>query len=209
MVEKYIKIEELSVSKNLFNFINNELLPGTKIKKKIFWKGFNKYIHELAPKNKEYLEIRDKLQNSIDNWNKDKKGEKIILNKYKEFLIKIGYLKRTGSNFIIKTKNIDKEISSVCGPQLVCPISNARFILNAANARWVSLYDSLYGTDIISETQGALKGKTYNPIRGKKVIEYARNILDKYIPLKGKSWKDLKKIPKIKKHNLDLKLKYP
>jgi len=209
MVEKYIKIEELSVSKNLFNFINNELLPGTKIKKSIFWKGFNKYIHELAPKNKEYLEIREKLQNSIDNWNKDKKGEKINLNKYKEFLIKIGYLKKTGSDFIIKTKNIDKEISSICGPQLVCPISNARFILNAANARWVSLYDSLYGTDIISETQGAVKGKTYNPIRGKKVIEYARNILDKYVPLKGKSWKDLTKIPKIKKHKLDLKLKYP
>ena len=200
MVEKYIKIEGLSVSKNLFNFINNELLPGTKIKKRFFWKGFNKYIHELAPKNKEYLEIRDKLQNSIDNWNKDKKGEKINLNKYKEFLIKIGYLKRTGSNFIIKTKNIDKEISNVCGPQLVCPISNARFILNAANARWVSLYDSLYGTDIISETQGAVKGKTYNPIRGKKVIEYARNILDKYIPLKGKSWKDLTKIPKVTKN---------
>ncbi len=209
MVEKYIKIEGLSVSKNLFNFINNELLPGTKIKKRFFWKGFNKYIHELAPKNKEYLEIRDKLQNSIDNWNKDKKGEKINLNKYKEFLIKIGYLKKTGSDFIIKTKNIDKEISNVCGPQLVCPISNARFILNAANARWVSLYDSLYGTDIISETQGALKGKTYNPIRGKKVIEYARNILDKYIPLKGKSWKDLTKIPKIIKNKLDLKLKYP
>ena len=209
MVEKYIKIEGLSVSKNLFNFINNELLPGTKIKKRFFWKGFNKYIHELAPKNKEYLEIRDKLQNSIDNWNKDKKGEKINLNKYKEFLIKIGYLKKTGSDFIIKTKNIDKEISNVCGPQLVCPISNARFILNAANARWVSLYDSLYGTDIISETQGAVKGKTYNPIRGKKVIEYARNILDKYIPLKGKSWKDLTKIPKIIKNKLDLKLKYP
>ena len=135
MVEKYIKIEGLSVSKNLFYFINNELLPGTKIKKENFWKGFNKYVHELAPKNKELLEIREKLQKNIDSWNKKQKGEKINLKKYEEFLRKIGYLKKPGSDFKIKTKNIDKEVSSVCGPQLVCPISNARFILNAANAR--------------------------------------------------------------------------
>ena len=100
---------------------------------------------------------------------------------YKKFLKKIGYLKKSSSNFKIMTKNVDNEISSICGPQLVCPISNARFILNAANARWVSLYDSLYGTDVIPETNGAVRGKTYNPIRGKKVIEYARNLLDKYV----------------------------
>tara|TARA_B100001250_G_scaffold402162_1_gene414912 strand:+ start:72 stop:2255 length:2184 start_codon:yes stop_codon:yes gene_type:complete len=209
MKEKYLKINNLSVSKNLLNFVNNELLPGTKIKKENFWKKFDKYIHELAPKNKKLLEFREKLQSKIDDWHKDHKGKKINIKKYTLFLKKIGYLKKTGSNFKIKTKNIDSEISSVCGPQLVCPISNERFILNAANARWVSLYDSLYGTDIIPESQGALRGKTYNPIRGKKVIEYARNLLDKYIPLKNASWNDLTEIPEVKKNNLNLKLKYP
>ncbi len=128
----------------------------------------------------------------------DKKSNQFNFKKYTKFLKKIGYLKKSGPNFKIKTKNLDKEISSISGPQLVCPVSNARFLLNAANARWVSLYDSLYGTDVIPETHGAVKGKTYNPIRGKKVIEHARNLLDRYIPLKSKSWKDLTKIPKIK-----------
>ena len=138
-----------------------------------------------------------------------KKEKKIKLNHYKSFLKKINYLKNEGSNFKIQTKNVDKEISSICGPQLVCPVSNARFLLNAANARWVSLYDSLYGTNIIPETKGALKGKTYNPIRGAKVIEYAREILDKNIPLNNQSWKDLKKIPNIKNGELNIKLKNP
>ena len=209
MTEKYIKIENLSVSNNILNFVNKELLPGTKINKKNFWRGFSKYVHELAPKNKKLLEIRETLQKKIDYWHKDRKGEKINLDKYEKFLRKIGYLKKTGSNFKIKTKNTDKEISSICGPQLVCPISNARFILNAANARWVSLYDSLYGSDIIPETQGALRGKTYNPIRGKKVIEYARNILDKCIPLKNTSWKKLTKTPEVKNNKLNLKLINP
>ncbi len=104
---------------------------------------------------------------------------------------------------------MDAEISSICGPQLVVPISNSRYALNATNARWVSLYDSLYGTDVIPETKGALRGKTYNPIRGQKVIEYARNLLDRYIPLKNTSWKDLTEIPEIKKNKLNIKLKNP
>jgi len=207
--EKFSKINNLSVSKSLLNFINNELLPGTKIKKEIFWNGFDKCVHELAPKNKRLLEIREGLQKKIDSWHRERKGEKINIKKYKNFLIKIGYLKKLGKNFKIKTKNLDTEISSICGPQLVCPVSNARFLLNAANGRWVSLYDSLYGTDIIPETNGALKGETYNPIRGEKVIEYARNLLDKYIPLKEESWKDLNKIPKVNNNKLDLKLKNP
>jgi len=207
MKEKYIKIKNLSVSEKLLGFINKELLPGTKIKKETFWNGFNKYIHELAPKNKKLLEVREKLQKKIDDWHKDRKGEKINIKKYEDFLKKISYLKKPGKNFKIKTKNVDKEISSVCGPQLVCPISNARFLLNAANARWVSLYDSLYGSDVIPETHGALRGKSYNPIRGKKVIEYTRNLLDKYIPLKDISWKDLKKIPEVNNNRLNLKLK--
>ena len=114
--------------------------------------------------------------------------------------------KNTGPNFKIQTKNVDNEISSICGPQLVCPVSNARFLLNAANARWVSLYDSLYGADIIPETRGALKGSTYNPIRGKEVILYSRNLLDKIVPLKNKSWRDLNEIPKILNNKLKLDL---
>ena len=209
MKEKYIKIKNLSVSEKLLNFVNNELLPKTKINKKNFWNGFDKFVHELSPKNKALLETREKLQKTIDTWHKDKKGERFDIKKYTRFLKKIGYLKKAGPNFKIKTKNIDVEIAKICGPQLVVPISNARYALNATNARWVSLYDSLYGTDIISETKGAVKGKTYNPIRGKKVIEYARNLLDKYIPLKKGSWNDIAKIPQVNKNKLNLKLKNP
>jgi len=209
MREKYVKIKNLTVAESLLNFINKELLTQTKIKKEVFWNGFDKAIHDLAPINKKLLETREKLQKKIDEWHKDRKNKKIDKKKYLNFLKKIGYIKKIGANFKIQTKNLDKEISSICGPQLVCPISNSRFILNAANARWVSLYDSLYGTDIIPETGGALKGKTYNPIRGKKVIDYARNLLDKYIPLKNTSWKDLKKIPEINNNKLNLNLKNP
>ncbi len=209
MKEKYIKIQNLSVSDQLFRFVNNELLHGTKIKPNFFWKEFSKNIHELSLKNKKLLQTREKLQKKIDEWHIENKANKFDINKYTLFLKKIGYIKKTGPNFKIKTKNVDKEISSVCGPQLVCPISNARFILNAANARWVSLYNSLYGTDVIPETRGALRGKTYNPIRGKIVIEYARNLLDKYIPLAGKSWKELTNIPEVKNNRLNLKLKNP
>ena len=209
MKERYIKIKNLSVSEKLLNFVNEELLPGTKIKKEFFWDGFDRYVHELAPKNKKLLEIREKLQKNIDDWHKDRKGQKINIKKYKEFLTKIGYLKKTGPNFKIKTKNVDAEISKICGPQLVVPISNPRYALNAANARWVSLYDSLYGTDVIPETKGALRGKTYNPLRGERVIYYVRNFLDKFVPLKDKSWKDLKKIPKVNNNKLDLNLKNP
>jgi len=207
--EKYIKIKNLSVSKILFDFINNELLKGIHVKKDNFWDGFDKATSKLVPINKKLLETREKLQKSIDTFHLERKNKKLDLNTYKKYLNKIGYLKKPGPNFKIKTKNVDNEISNICGPQLVCPVSNARFLLNAANARWVSLYDSLYGTDIIPETKGALKGKTYNPIRGKKVIEYARNLLDKYIPLKNNSWMDLENIPEVKNNKLNLKLKNP
>ena len=205
----YILQNKLSVSGVLFRFVNDELLPGTDIDPKKFWNGLNKYAHELAPKNKELLEVRENLQKQIDIWHKNKKGKKINLQKYSNFLKKIGYLKKPGQDFKIKTKNVDTEIAKICGPQLVVPISNARYALNAANARWVSLYDSLYGTDVIPETKGALRGKTYNPLRGERVIYYVRNFLDKFVPLKDKSWKDLKKIPKVNNNKLDLNLKNP
>jgi len=207
--EKFVKIHDLSVSNVLLSFVNKELLPGTKISKDHFWRGFNKSIHDLAKKNKELIDTREKIQKSIDSYHLEKKGKKVNLKDYKNFLKKINYLKQNGPNFKIQTKNVDKEISSICGPQLVCPVSNARFLLNAANARWVSLYDSLYGANIIPEAKGALKGKTYNPIRGGKVIDYARELLDKFIPLKNQSWKNIKKIPFIEKGELNIKLKNP
>jgi len=209
MKEKYIKIKNLFISEKLLNFINNELLLGTKIKKENFWNGFDKYIHELSSKNKELLENREKLQKKIDDWHKDRKGKKFNIKKYTDFLKKIGYLKKVGPNFLIRTKNVDTEISKICGPQLVVPVSNARYTLNAANARWVSLYDSLYGADVISEEKGAVLGKTYNPVRGKKVIEYVRNFLDKHVPLKKESWKNLANIPEVKNNKLNLKLNNP
>ncbi len=207
MKENYLKIKNLSISENLANFINKELLPGTKISKERFWNGFNKCIHELAPKNRKLLQKRERLQKAIDALHINKGSDQLNLKKYTKFLIKIGYLKKPGPNFKIKTKNVDIEISKICGPQLVCPISNSRFLLNAANARWVSLYDSLYGTDVIPETNGAVRGKTYNPIRGKKVIEYSRMLLDKFVPLKDGSWKGLKKVPEIINNKINLKLK--
>ncbi len=209
MKEKYIKIKNLSVSKDLANFINNDLLPGTNINKEKFWKGFDKCVHELAPKNIKLLQKRERLQKAIDALHIDKKDNQLNFKKYKKFLKKIGYLKKSGANFKIKTKNVDLEISNICGPQLVCPVSNSRFLLNAANARWVSLYDSLYGTDVIPETNGAVRGKTYNPIRGKRVIEHARKLLDKFVPLNGRSWKDLTKVPNILNNKINLKLKNP
>ncbi len=204
--EKFIKIFGLSVSKTLFDFLNNEVLPGTSISKKRFWSGFDKTVHELAPINKKLIQARHKMQRSIDNYHLSRKSQKFKKKDYKKFLKKIGYLKNSGPDFKILTKNIDREISNICGPQLVCPVSNARFLLNAANARWVSLYDSLYGSDIIPETRGALKGNTYNPIRGKEVILYSRNLLDKLVPLKNKKWKDLNEVPSIVNNQLQLEL---
>ncbi|MDC0043770.1 malate synthase G [Candidatus Pelagibacter sp.] len=208
MKQKYTKVNNLSVSSDLLNFINNNLLKETNILPKKFWLGFDAAVHDLAIKNKELLEIREKLQVKIDEWHK-KKSEKFNLKEYQDFLREIGYLKEIGPDFKIKTKNIDDEISKIAGPQLVVPIMNARYALNAANSRWMSLYDSLYGTDIISETKGAVRGKTYNPIRGQKVIEYGRNFLDKFAPLMDGSWKDILEIPKINNHKLNLKLKNP
>ena len=205
--EKFVKIFDLSVSNVLLNFVNKELLPETRISKNQFWKGLSETLHDLSPRNKRLLETREKMQKSIDSFHLERKGKKFNFNEYKNYLKKIDYLKKEAQNFNIQTKNVDKEISSVCGPQLVCPVSNARFLLNAANARWVSLYDSLYGSNIISETKGAVKGKTYNPIRGKKVIETARNLLDKYVPLKNKSWKNLDTVLKMTNGNLNIELK--
>ena len=158
MAKKYISLGRLSIASELLDFVNNELLPDTDVEKKSFWNGLDKYAHELAPKNKKLLEFRDNLQKKIDIWHKDKKGKKIDIKEYSNFLEEIGYLKKEGKNFKIETKDVDIEISSIGGPQLVVPVMNARYSLNAANARWGSLYNALYGTDVISESDGAERG---------------------------------------------------
>ena len=205
----YISQGKLSIAGVLLRFINNELLPGTNIEPKRFWEGLDKCAHELTPKNKKLLEFRENLQKNIDNWHRNKKGKKIDAKEYEDFLHEIGYLKKEGEKFQIATKNVDDEISKIPGPQLVVPVMNARYSLNAANARWGSLYNALYGTDVISEANGAERGKKYNYIRGEKVIEYARSILDSYVPLQKGSWKDIKEIPKVENNRLNLKLKNP
>jgi len=209
MAKKYVYLGKLSISSKLLNFVNDELLPGTGVTKENFWSGLDKCAHELAPKNRKLLEFRENLQKKIDMWHRDKKGEKIDIKEYSNFLLEIGYLKKRGMKFKIETKNIDGEISTIAGPQLVVPVMNARYALNAANARWGSLYNALYGTDVIPESNRANRGHKYNPIRGEKVIKYARNVLDANVPLQNGSWKDISEIPKVENGQLNLKLKNP
>ena len=188
-MEAYIKIHNLKVSKNLEKFVKNELLKDTGIKPEIFWDKFDKIVHELAPKNLELIKKRETLQKKIDEWHIKKRGEIFNLDEYKKFLIDIGYLLNNKKNFKIETKNLDDEISKIAGPQLVVPIMNERYALNAANARWVSLYDSLYGTDVIKSEEGG--SERYDPARGQEVVKYVREFLDKYIPINGTSWKSI------------------
>ena len=186
MTNSFVKINSLSVSKNLAEFIEIELLPGLDINKEEFWLGFDKSVNELTPINKKLIETRETLQSEIDLWLKKNRNGKFDYQAYKIFLKSIGYLKDEGEDFKIDTKNLDAEISSIAGPQLVVPIMNSRYTLNAANARWVSLYDSLYGTDIIeSEETGSQK---YDPLRGQEVIKYARNFLNNHFPIKDMNW---------------------
>ncbi|MDB2527491.1 malate synthase G [Candidatus Pelagibacter bacterium] len=203
MKKKYIKINNLSVSSDLLNFINNELLKDTTISPENFWKGFDKIVHELSPINRELIKTRDELQKKIDAWHIKNKGNEINIEEYKKFLKEIGYLKEVGPDFKIKTKNIDEEISSIAGPQLVVPIMNERYALNAANARWMSLYDSLYGTDVIEQSEDSVSER-YDPQRGQDVIKYVREFLDKHIPIENTSWKNISGL-NIKDGNLIIK----
>ncbi len=187
MQENYTNIKSLKVSSNLVQFVKNELLKETEISPENFWEGFEKTVNELAPKNKELINIRKDLQNKIDDWHIKNKGSEFNIQDYKKFLIEIGYLKNEGPDFEIETKNVDDEITNIAGPQLVVPVMNARYALNAANARWMSLYDSLYGTDIIEQSEDSVSER-YDPLRGEMVIKYGRDFLDKYFPLAGLSW---------------------
>lgn len=185
-----VTVGNLRVAQVLHDFITNEALPGTGVDPDSFWSGVDKVVADLTPKNQDLLARRDDLQAQIDKWHRAHVLEPVDPEAYKQFLTDIGYLLPEPADFSITTSGVDDEITSTAGPQLVVPILNARFALNAANARWGSLYDALYGTDVISEEDGAEKGSGYNQIRGDKVIAYARNFLDEAAPLAAGSWSD-------------------
>ncbi len=181
----------LRVARVLYDFVNNEALPGTEIDPDSFWAGVDKVVTDLTPKNQDLLNHRDQLQAQIDKWHRQRVIEPLDIDAYRQFLTEIGYLLPEPEDFTITTSGVDDEITTTAGPQLVVPVLNARFALNAANARWGSLYDALYGTDVIPETDGADKGSGYNKVRGDKVIAYARKFLDEAVPLASGSWTDV------------------
>jgi malate synthase len=177
-------VHGLQVATSLHRFIDEQVLPGTGIEPAAFWRGFDAIVHDLAPRNAALLAERDRLQAELDRWHRAHPGPIRKPAKYRAFLEKIGYLVPDAGAVKATTRNVDAELSRQAGPQLVVPITNARYALNAANARWGSLYDALYGTDAIAEDGGAEKGASYNPVRGARVIDYARHVLDRTVPLK-------------------------
>ncbi|GAC1045008.1 malate synthase G [Rhizobium sp. No.120] len=185
-----IEKDGLQIEQVLYDFLVREALPGSGVDAETFFAGFSKIVHDLAPRNRELLAKRDRMQAALDDWYR-KNGAPVDLAAYEGFLREIGYIVPEGPAFTISTANVDPEISEIAGPQLVVPVMNARYALNAANARWGSLYDALYGTDAIPETDGAVKGRGYNPKRGEKVIAWVRDFLDSTVPLAGASWKDV------------------
>ena len=194
-----INISNLSVDENLVKFINDEVLPGTNINGKKFWESFSEVVNKLAPKNKSLIQKRAEIQKKIDEWHISKKESIFDKKEYINFLKSIGYIVEEKSDFKISTSNVDQEISSIPGPQLVVPVDNARYALNAANARWGSFYDALYGTDVIP----GKTNKGYDDERAKKVINYSREFLDNIFPITDASWKDITKI-KLEEKNLAL-----
>ncbi|MER9642406.1 malate synthase G [Mesorhizobium sp. M0239] len=182
-----IEIAGLRIARELHEFVAREALPGTEIEADAFWNGFSAIIHDLAPKNRALLAARDAIQEQVDGWYRDH-GAPVDMEAYKGFLKEIGYIVLEGPPFSVSTDNVDPEIADVAGPQLVVPVMNARYALNAANARWGSLYDALYGTDAIPETAGAEKGKAFNPARGAKVVAWTKTFLDEAAPLTSGKW---------------------
>lgn len=181
----FVKVGNLQVAQVLYEFINAEALPGSKVDREQFWSGLETLIEDLTPKNKALLAQRDDLQNRINSWHRENK--EFDFNRYQSFLEEIDYLEQEVEDFNITTENVDDEVAIQAGPQLVVPVDNARYALNAANARWGSLYDALYGTDAISEEAGAQQEGSYNPVRGEKVIQFGRKFLDQAVPLKEAS----------------------
>jgi malate synthase len=185
------EVGSLRIDTAFFDFVENELLPAIDLDPAGFWSDFEALIHELTPANRELLRTRDELQEKIDEWHLAHPGSDYDHAEYVGFLKSIGYLLEPGDDFTIGTANVDAEIADIAGPQLVVPVSNARFALNAANARWGSLYDALYGTDVISEDNGQQRESPYNPTRGCAVIRYAQGFLDRAVPLDGVSHADV------------------
>ena len=194
---KKIIINNLQVDEGLVNFINKEAIPGTNVNIDNFWNNFSEVVNELAPINKSLIKKREIIQKKIDDWHKNNKGKDFDKKEYSKFLESISYIVKEKEDFQIETSGVDKEISSIAGPQLVVPVDNARYALNAANARWGSLYDALYGTDVISGD----KGKGYNEKRGNEVRNYVKDFLDEVVPLSNVSWKEISNI-KIKDKDL-------
>ena len=184
----FVEIGGLKVNKELYHLVRDEIAPGTGMNADRFWKSFGEIVRDLAPKNRALLEKRDKLQKQIDQYHLAHKGQPFNREEYKTFLKEIGYLVPEGKSFRVTTANVDPEITEIAGAQLVVPLDNARYALNAANARWGSLYDALYGTNVIPEEDGAEKGESYNPRRGAKVIAYTEEFLDKVVSLKRGSF---------------------
>ena len=187
----------LKISTGLFDFINNEVIPGTGINSDEFWNSFGEAVHELTPINKNLIRKREDIQKKIDEWHKKNKGKELNKKEYTDFLRSISYIVEEKKDFNIETTDIDNEISSIAGPQLVVPVDNARYALNAANARWGSLYDALYGTDVILGE----KEKEFNKERAKKVISYVRKFLDEIAPIDQLSWSEISEL-KVKDKNL-------
>lgn len=184
----YVKVGNLQVAQVLYHFINTEVVPGTGINQDAFWSDFEVLVDDLSPENKRLLDERDSLQEKINRWHKE--NADFQFEEYKAFLKQIGYLEQEVEDFHILTENVDEELALQAGPQLVVPVDNARYALNAANARWGSLYDALYGTDAINEDEGAHREGDYNPVRGQKVISFARDFLNQAAPLKQFSHND-------------------
>ena len=187
----FVEIGGLKVNEELYHLVRNEIAPGTGVNADRFWKSFGEIVRDLAPKNRALLEKRDKLQKQIDQYHLARKGQPFNRKEYQTFLKEIGYLVPEGKSFKVTTANVDPEITEIAGAQLVVPLDNARYALNAANARWGSLYDALYGTNVIPEEDGAEKGESYNPRRGAKVIAYTEDFLDKVVSLKRGSFSEV------------------
>ncbi len=190
-MEQRVEKGGLKIDEGLYRLVKDEIAPGTGVRADGFWKSFGAIVRDLGPKNRALLEKRDKLQKQIDRYHSARKGQPFNRNEYKAFLKEIGYLVPEDKNFKVTTANVDAEITEIAGAQLVVPLDNARYALNAANARWGSLYDALYGTNVIPEEDGAGKGESYNPRRGAKVIAYTEEFLDKVIGLKRGTFSDV------------------
>ena len=199
---RYLQKFNLKVDEKLNNFLINDVLPGLQVTEEVFWESFSKTVARLGPKNQELLRTRKDLQNQIDSWHINNRSVPYNLKAFKEFLIRINYIVPEGNDFLVNTENVDPEIALISGPQLVVPITNARYALNAVNARWGSLYDALYGTDII---EGQVQSITYSRERGKKVVTLSKEYLDEFFGLNGLKWQDITNIESVRQSLIDSK----